>query len=162
MTHKSRIASLTALLAVLATTAGAEEAFQLVPEMDDPPGIVAAPPAERAALAADPEAARGLETLRDQVRASWPSIRAVDLLALSRYQRDATRGHRLGADPGALEGRPLAHDAEAGVWYLEVRGPRLPARYDIVERHLHVYARWRPASGALENLVVTIRTRVYE
>lgn len=150
---------------VAAATALAVETdrgFRLVPEMEDPPGIVAAPRAERDAMRDHAEAARGLETLRAHVRAVWPSIRDVDLVSLSRFHTDATRGHRLAPAPGTLEGRPIGRDADAGTWYLELKGPRLPARFDAVHRHLHVYARWHAGHDSLDNVTVTIRTRVFE
>ncbi len=153
-----------ALLAVSpASTAGAPETgFTLVPEMERPPGILEQPESERRSFEKSDEAQRGLARLEARVRSLWPRLREIDLVELSRYQVEATRGYRLPAEPGELRGRTLAREAAAGRWHLELRGPRLPARYDIVHRYLYVFATYDPASGELGELVVTIRGWVLE
>jgi hypothetical protein len=139
-----------------------ETGFTLVPEMEPLDGIVAQPRQAREALAGDAEGRRGLARLGDWIRAEWPRIREVDLVALSRSHVAATEGFELPAEPGTLTGRPIAHDEATGVWTLELRGPRLPAQYDIVHRHLYVYAHFDPATGELDRPIVTIRGWVLE
>lgn len=153
-----------ALLTLSAAGAGGppEGGFTLVPEMERPAGILEQPESERQGFEKSDEARRGLARLEERVRALWPRLREIDLVELSRYQVEATRGYRLPAEPGELQGRALAWDAAAGRWHLELRGPRLPARYDIVHRHLFVFATYDPASGELGDLVVTIRGWVLE
>ncbi len=133
----------------------------LVPEMETPEGIVAQPRRERLALKGRAEAERGLERLKARVAERWPEIRGVDLVALSRHHVEETRGFRLPAEPGALAGRAIGRDAE-GRWFLELRGPRLPARYDVVHRYLYVFARYHPTTGELDRLTLTIRGWVLE
>jgi len=133
-----------------------------VPEMERPDGILYQTAEERRAFAADADAERGLERFETHVRSVWPRIREVDLHGLSRYQVAATEGFRLPAEPGSFEGQAIAWDEEAGRWHLELRGPRLPTRYDIVYRYLHLYTTFDPVSGELGDLVVTIRGWVLE
>ncbi len=145
------------------SAAGAAGAgFTLVPEMEPPEGIVAQPRAERRQLADRAEARQGLARLETWVAAEWPRIRQVDLAELSRFHVEQTRGFELPATPGELTGRPIGRDEASGRWYLELRGPRLPARYDIVHRYLYVFARFDPATGELDRLTVTIRGWVLE
>lgn len=153
-----------ALLAILteAVIAGEIE-LVLVPEMERPPGIVYQPEAVRGKLRGAPDAARGLARLQERVEASWPELRRVDLAALSRRQQaDLMRGYELPARPGPLEGQVVGKDESTGRIYIELRGPRLPARYEIVHRYLYFYASFEPASGELGPLVVTIRGWVLE
>ena len=154
-------AALIGLLAAPTALAGpSTDEFRLVPEMEDPEGIVVQPRRERDALQDQPDADRGLARLRRKVTELWPSIREVDLAELSRYHVEQTRGFELPATPGELVGRALAHDS--GLWYLELRGPRLPARFDIVYRFLYVFASFDPATGEIDQLTVTIRGWVLE
>ncbi len=134
--------------------------FRLVPEMETPEGIVGQPRLERQQLAERPEARRGLERLEAWVAAEWPRIREIDLAELSRFHVEETRGYELPASPGELTGRVLGEDE--GRWFLEIRGPRLPARYDIVHRYLYVFASFDPMTGELGRLTVTIRGWVLE
>ncbi len=134
--------------------------FALVPEMETPQGIVAQPRQAREELADRAEARQGLARLEAWMAAEWPRIREVDLVALSRFHVEETRGFELPAAPGELTGRAVGHDD--GIWYLELRGPRLPARFDIVYRYLYVFAGFDPATGELGNLTVTSRGWVLE
>ncbi len=150
----------------VAAAVGAESnagvGFVLVGEMEPLEGIFTQPRRVREALKGHVEAERGLEQLKAWVRAEWPRIREVDFTALSRFHIEQTRGFELPVDPGELTGRAIAHDEATGRWSLELRGPRLPARYDIVHRYLHVYASFHPATGQLSQLLVTIRGWVLE
>ncbi len=134
--------------------------FALVPEMEPPEGIVAQPRRAREALADRDEARRGLARFEAWVAAEWPRIRQVDLVALSRFHVEETQGYELPAEPGELTGRVIGEDE--GRWFLELRGPRLPARYDIVHRYLYVFASFDPVSGELGKLTVTVRGWVLE
>lgn len=140
--------------------AAPESDFVLVPEMETPPQIVVQPHRQQAVLQDEADGLRGLALLEAQVRKQWSQIREIDIEALSRHQLEATRGWRLPADPGDWVGHVMAHDQ--GRWYLELRGPRLPANFDIVYRYLHIYASFDPVSGSLDNLTVTIRGWVLE
>ncbi len=140
--------------------ATSEFGFVLVPEMKTPTQIVFQPHRVRAALQSEADGLRGLALLEDQVRTQWSQIQEIDIEALSRNQLEATRDWRLPDDPGDWVGQVVAHDQ--GRWYLELRGPRLPANFDIVHRYLHVYASFDPMSGALDDLTVTIRGWVLE
>ncbi len=140
--------------------APSEPGFALVPEMETPEGIVAQPRRAREELADRAEARRGLARLEAWVAAEWPRIREVDLVALSRFHVEETQGYELPAAPGELTGRAIGH--EEGLWYLELRGPRLPARYDIVHRYLYAFASFDPVSGELGKLTVTVRGWVLE
>ncbi len=150
------------LVAGAAGSTDGDAGFTLVPEMQPLDGIVAQPRQAREALDGRAEGARGLERLEAWVRAEWPRIRKIDLVALSRFHVEATQGFELPAEPGELAGRVIGHDEADGTWYLELRGPRLPARYDIVHRYLYVFARFDPATGALDRQTVTIRGWVLE
>ena len=136
--------------------------FTLVGEMEPLDGVVAQPRKQREALVGHAEAERGLALLEDWVRGHWAQIRQVDLEKLSRFHIDLTRGFELPAEPGELTGRPIGHEEDSGLWSLELRGPRLPARYDIVHRYLHVYASFDPATGRLDRQTITIRGWVLE
>ncbi len=142
--------------------AGASDAFTLVPEMEQPEGILFQPRHAREQLEGRAEARRGLARLEAWVGAHWPQIRRIDLAELSRFHVGETRGFELPAEAGELTGRAIAADEESGLWYLELRGPRLPARYDIVHRFLYVFAIFDPPTGELSGLTLTIRGWVLE
>ena len=163
--HRVRVCALLAVCLLGAGTpyiASASGDFVLVGEMEPLAGVVAQPRQAREALEGRVEATRGLASLEARVRAEWPRLRQIDLVALSRYHVGETRGFELPTEPGELTGRAIGHDETTGLWHLEVRGPRLPARYDIVHRYLHVYAGYDPASGEVGRLTVTIRGWVLE
>lgn len=141
---------------------GAAPDFTLVPEMERPAGVLYQDEDERLALRTKEAARRGLAALEQRIRALWPLLAEVDLVELSRYQVEATRSFRWPAEPGELEGQAVGVDEDAGLWHLELRGPRLPARYEIVHRHLYFYSTFDPATGELGSLVVTIRGWVLE
>ena len=128
----------------------------------EPEGILAQPRRQRRSLEKAAEARRGLELFSARVAAIWPRIREIDFAELSRFQVEETRGWRPRREPGELAGEVIAHDEVSGHWFLELRGPRLPARYDIVHRHLWVFARYDPATAELDRLTVTIRGWVEE
>lgn len=134
----------------------------LVPEMERPPGILYQREEARRGFEKDAGARRGLAALEERVRALWPGLADVDLVELSRYQVEATRSFRWPAEPGELEGRAVAWDDDARLWHLELRGPRLPARYEVVHRHLYFYATFDPSTEELGGLVLTIRGWVLE
>ncbi len=136
--------------------------FTLVAEMEPLEGLFIESRQAREALADDAGARRGLERLEAWTRAEWPRIREIDLAALSRFHVEQMRGFELPAEPGELTGRAIGHDEARGRWSLELRGPRLPARYDIVHRYLHVYADFDEATGELGRLTITIRGWVLE
>ncbi len=152
---------LSSVSAVPAAGAGGSE-FALVGEMEPLDGIVAQPRQAREALTDRAEGRRGLEWLESWTRAEWPRLREIDLVALSRFHVGETQGFELPAEPGELTGRAIGHDEASGLWYLELRGPRLPARYDIVHRYLYVFARFDPATETLDHLTITIRGWVLE
>jgi hypothetical protein len=134
----------------------------LVPEMQRPPGIVYEPVARRRELESRPESAKALEQLRRRVAELWPQLLKVDFVELSRYQVEATRGFRLPAEPGELEGHAVGRDEKDGRLYLELRGPRLPASHAIVYRYLYFYSSFDPATGELGPVIATIRGWVEE
>ena len=151
------------LIASIGAPVRATEApIALVPEMERPEGIEAQPPSIRATLVGNPVLEDGLERFRQRIRLDWPSIRDTDLVALSRFHVEATRGYRLPASPGALAGRVIGLDDDGAHAYLELRGPRLPASFDIVHRHLVFYARYSKTKGTLDRVTATIRLEVYE
>ncbi len=152
--------SLPVLAALADEHAGA--GFLLVAEMEPLEGVVAQPRRAREALVGRAEARRGLELLEARVAAEWPRIQEIDLVELSRFHVELTEGFELPAEPGELTGRAIGHDETSGLWVLELRGPRLPARYDIVHRYLHVYASFDEVTGELGRLTVTIRGWVLE
>ena len=159
----ARLGCWAAVLLLLPTgvTALASGPLVLVPEMDDPPGILYQGAAEREALRGELTSSQAIDRLRDRARALWPRIRQVDLVELSRYQVEATMGWTLPADPGAFRGEVIARDGD-GRLHVELRGPRLPARFDVVFRYLYLYGVYAPASGSVDRLVVTIRGWVEE
>ncbi|MEM7351056.1 MAG: hypothetical protein AAF657_09640 [Acidobacteriota bacterium] len=136
--------------------------FALVPEMEEPQDVYVQSRSQRAALQESSEALRGLEIFRRQVRSLWPQLQQLDWEGLSRYQLEATQGWQLPAEPGELAGQVMGYDESARRWTLELRGPRLPARYDIVHRYVHLYGRFDPATGIIDQLTVTIRGWVLE
>jgi hypothetical protein len=150
-------------LALLALApAGAQEApFDLVPEMETPPGIVAARGSERARLPRGEDAEEALALFQERVATLWETIRRVDLVALSRYQIEATKGYELPQTFDGWRGEVVGR-GDDGRYYLELRGPRLPGRHDIVFRYLTVYAAYDPSSRTIGRPVVTLRGWVEE
>lgn len=149
------------------TSAGAQPAsvttspFDLVAEMETPPGIVAAPPSRRAALPGGADAADALSRFEAHVDGLWSALRDIDLVALSRFQVDAMDGYELPATFDDWRGKVIGQ-GEDGRLFLELRGPRLPARYDIVFRYLTVFVGFDPATSTLGRPVVTIRGWIEE
>lgn len=133
----------------------------LVPEMEEPPGVVVQDKATRASLEREPGAQVALERFRAELRATWPQLRQTDWLALSRYQRQVTEGWEAPDLPGELPGRVLGRD-DAGRWHLELRGPRLPARYDITFRYAYFFATYDPSTERIADWIVTVRGWVEE
>lgn len=134
--------------------------FDQVGEMERPPGIVVATRRERAALAEHKDVGRALALLEQRVDQLWKDIRALDVPALSRYQLEATEGYSLPAKFEDWEGRVLGEND--GLLYLELRGPRLPAKYDIVFRYLYIFASFDPLTNEIGRPVVTIRGWIEE
>lgn len=160
-----RIAALLSAFLLSSGSAGLADAgaeFVLVPEMEPLEGIVAQSRRARGLLEGRAEARRGLAQLEAWVEAHWPRIRQIDLVELSRFHVGETRDFELPAEPGELTGRAIAYDQASGLWTLELRGPRLPARYDIVHRYLYVFATFDPATGELGRQTLTIRGWVLE
>ncbi len=150
------------LCSIASLTASAAPAdFALVGEMLNPAGIIAAPAKGRSELSSHPAAAQATRALRERVTSEWSQIRSTDFVALSRFHVEATRGWRAPAKPGALEARVIGLD-QHGDLYLVLRGPRLPASFDIVHRYITVFARYAPASGTLDRLTLSIRGEVLE
>ena len=135
---------------------------ELVPEMETPTGILYQWTAERQELGKTSAAATAEASLREITRDLWPSLRTLDILELSRYQLEATTDWTLPEEPGDLVVETVGRDPETGELHVEVRGPRLPARYDIVFRFLYLYAVVDADTGDLRRLVVTIRGWVEE
>ena len=150
---------LCSVASVNATAAPAD--FSLVGEMLNPAGIVASPARARRDLASHPAAQPAVQALRERVASQWTQIRNTDFVALSRFHVEATRGWQAPVKPGVLEARVIGVD-ERGDLYLELRGPRLPASFDIVHRYITVFARYAPASGTLDRLTLSIRGEVLE
>lgn len=150
------------LLGVPALADDGAAGFVLVAEMEPLEGVFAQPRRAREALQDRVEARRGLQLLKAKVAAEWSSIREIDWVALSRFHVEQTKGFELPAVPGEFTGRAIGHDEASGQWTLELRGPRLPARYDIVHRYLHVYSTFDEATGELGRLTITIRGWVLE
>lgn len=158
----ARIGAWVAVLLVCVAAAAPEaEPFLLVPEMEDPPGILYQGAAERQALRGELASSQAMDRLAERARALWPRIREVDMVQLSRYQVEATRGWRLPAEPGAFRRQVIARDGD-GRLHVELRGPRLPTRFDVVFRYLYLYGVYDPRSGSVDRLVVTIRGWVEE
>ncbi len=137
-------------------------AIAIVAEMQRPPGIKAGKSAEIRRIAGDARGEQGVTQLRDFIKQQWQQVRALDVVAMSRYHVEATRGWQMPAMPGELKGRIIAAEADDSAFYLELVGPRLPASFDIVHRHLTFYARYQPASGKLDRITATIRLEVLE
>ncbi len=152
----------TSFAVAVAAEDSAGAGFVLVPEMEPLEGIFVQSRRAREVLVDRVEARRGLELLKARVADEWPRIRGIDLVSLSRFHLEQTQGFELPAEPGELTGRAIGHDEASGRWTLELRGPRLPARYEIVHRYLHVYASFDEATGQLGRLTVTIRGWVLE
>jgi hypothetical protein len=129
--------------------------------MEPPEGVVVEVPEMRAALTASSEGVRAMAALESVFTRDWESLRELDWLELSRYQRAATEGWEPPASPGPLESRVLGRDA-SGRLHVEVRGPRLPAAYDIVYRYVYAFGTHDPLTGEVGGLVVTIRGWVEE
>lgn len=136
--------------------------FRLVPEMERPTGIIYQAKADRKAYQKSSQASKGLSQLSAAVHRVWPQIRNIDLVALARYQIEATRGFELPVEPGDLVGQVVGWDHESRLWHLELQGPRLPAKYDIIHRYLTLYATYDPATEKVDDLVVTIRGWILE
>ena len=139
----------------------ANTAIALVAEMERPAGIKASSASRIRALAGDVDGERGVELLREFLTRNWQQVRALDVVGMSRYHVDVTRGWQVPAVPGKLPGRIIAAEDD-GTFYVEVVGPRLPASFSIVHRHLTFYARYQPATGKLDRLTATIRLEVLE
>ncbi|MEM8995568.1 MAG: hypothetical protein AAGF23_12355 [Acidobacteriota bacterium] len=151
-----------ALMLASLLTASAVQAqgeFKTVPEMAPLPDVVAFTAEARRELAKADDVAPALEAAKRHVEGLWPALQGLDLIELSRWHLEATEGFRLPADP-AFEARVLGR-ADDGSLHVDLEGPRLPANFDIVHRHLHVLAVVRPG-GAVEDVTATIRLRIYE
>lgn len=149
------------LAAGLPFASGAEK-LVLVPEMEKPAGIVYEPAQQRDKLRSRADSAEALDALRAKVDASWSEVVATDWAQWSRYQVEATRGWKAPTTPGPLEGQIIGRDDATGRLYLELRGPRLPAKHEIVYRYLYFYSSFDPATKQLGPLVATIRGWVLE
>lgn len=166
--HRRRRRTLGSLVLVCLAAVGAQLAAAadsgviLVAEMERPQGIVAARAAERRVLAGNRDGQQGLIAFRERIRKEWSSLRDLDVVEMSRYHVAAMRGWRRPEFPGELPGRIIGRDPDGTALYLELRGPRLPANFDIVHRHLTFYARYEPATGTLDRVSVTIRLEVFE
>lgn len=132
-----------------------------VPEMQEPPGIVVVAEELRQALTASAEGVAATARLEAVVTADWTTLQAIDWLGLSRYQLEATAGWVLPDLPEPLVSRVLGRDA-AGRLHVETRGPRLPARFEIVHRHVYFFATYDPLTGEIANLLVTLRGWIEE
>lgn len=137
-------------------------AIELVPEMETPSGILYQWAAERESIRQRPDAAAAERLLIETTQDLWPDLRSLDLLELSRYQLEATEGWLLPEEPGEIVAETVGRDPETGELHVEIRTVRLPARYDIVFRYLHLYGVVDPDTGELRRLVVTIRGWVEE
>lgn len=135
------------------------DGFQAIPEMAPLPGVVAFTADARRELSKADDVAPALEAAKRHVRGLWPALQELDLVELSRWHLEATEGFELPADP-SFEARVLGR-ADDGSLHVDLKGPRLPANFDIVHRHLHVLAVVRPG-GAVEDVTATIRLRIYE
>lgn len=140
----------------------AAPAITVVAEMERPVGIKAGKAEEIRRIAGNATGEQGVTLLREHIEKRWPQLRQLDVVAMSRYHVDATRGWQFPAAPGELAGRIIAVEADNSAFYLELVGPRLPASFDIVHRHLMFYARFRPDSGTLDRITATIRLEVFE
>lgn len=154
------LAAMPMQLVLAASTA--QPAIALVAEMQRPPGIRAGKTPQIRQMAGDPRGEPGVVLLREFVAKQWQQVRAIDLVSLSRFHIDATRGWQVPVVPGDLPGRIIAAETDRSAFYVEVVGPRLPASFDIVHRHLTFYARYQPASGKLDRITATIRLQVFE
>ena len=163
----SVLLSLAALLAAAglqpaaAAVPPANTAIAIVAEIERPAGIKASSATRIRALAGDSDGEQGVALLREFLTQNWQQVRALDVVGMSRYHVDVTRGWQVPAVPGKLPGRIIAAEDD-GTFYVEVVGPRLPASFSIVHRHLTFYARYQPATGKLDRLTATIRLEVFE
>lgn len=149
-----------ALLAPASSGAG-DRSLVLVPEMERPGGILYQDREARVALRSRRESEPALGLFRERAIELWPSIRRVDLLALSRVQVESTRGYSLPDRPGPFSGAVIGRELN-GRLHLELRGPRLPTKYDIVHRYLYLYTVYDPSRSSFGETVVTIRGWVLE
>lgn len=164
-TLSSLLVLLTALLAASAmaaesaSTAPANPAgLRLVAEMQPIPLLERMRPLQ---VDLAPEVAkRHALSARRAVAPRWREIRGVDFHGLSRAQRDVTLGW---APPRSLPpfDQAIVHTEEDG-FVVELRGPRLPSRFDIVIRHLTLYVDLDREGRARGDVVVTVRTEIYE
>lgn len=139
----------------------ARSVFETVPEGELPAGIVVAPATQPMdPLLAHPAGARARDALRAFLAAHWEAVRAVDVVALSRWHVEATRGWQAPATPVLGDVTLLASTPDA--LYLALRGPRLPASFPIVHRHLVFFARYDLRSGRVHDVAVSIHGEVRE
>ena len=137
-----------------------DTSVRLVAEMAPLPDHVFFKREQRLELEKSADAGPALASATAHAQSLWPRLsRELDVVALSRWHIEPTRGFVLPADPG-FEARLLGRD-ESGALHVDLRGPRLPARFDIVHRYLHLLA-VVSADGQVERMSATIRTRVYE
>jgi hypothetical protein len=141
---------------LLASALAAAPTWRTLPEMEEPAGITVDPPEVRKALTESADGARAVARLEALVMAGWRELREIDWQALSRFQLEATSAWALPSEPGELVSRILGRDAD-GHLSVETRGPRLPARFDIVYRYVYVFATYDPLTGDVGEPTVTIR-----
>ena len=158
-------ALLLALSVVGATSAEADAtlgtaAFTLVTEGARPPGIISARKVERDALQSHPRRAAAENALRARIASVWPQLRGLQVSDLARFDRDALQAATLPTTPAFHDGVVLAVTEDA--MHLMVRGPRLPASFEMVQRHLVFFARYEWASGQVRDVSVSIRAEVGE
>ena len=159
-----KILALWSMAMVCAAQLAAVSAEELVsvPEMERPEAILWQPVRQRAGFERGTDAAEGLRRFEVVARQRWREIRALDIEGLSRNQLSAMRGYTLPKQAGAFTGQAIGRDAATGRLYLELRGPRLPANYEIVYRYLYLYSWYDPATAQLGPVQVTIRGWVLE
>lgn len=150
-----------ALASTVSVAQPSRQAFEAVPEGQAPQGILAGTRSARAhTLATHPQGAAAVGALRAFASQHWGDIGALDVVGLSRFHVEATRGWQAPTAPTFNGAELLAADEDAV--YLMLRGPRLPASFKIVHRHLVLYARFDVASGELSHVSVSIHGEVHE
>lgn len=132
-----------------------------VPEMAPLLEVVQVPATDRQRLASSAQNDDVLSAAQRAAVELWPRILELDFHQLSRAQRDVTEGWAPPRAAPEFAARALGVDGE-GQWHVELRGSRLPTRYDIVVRTLTLYLRVDPQTLETSDTIVTIRTEVFE
>ncbi len=134
--------------------------FLRTPEGAVPDGIKVSRRERAGSLQRHPAGAEASAALQRHVATHWGDLTTLDVVSLSRWHAELTRGWQVPPQPTFSDAELLAATPDA--LYLMQRGPRLPAPFDAVHRYLVFFARYDLGTGEIRNVAVSIHGEVFE